>query len=465
MKPIAVFLAASIGFAGVLAGTHAAYAQRSPLAPGQKCIVEVEGSTAGSTTRVQSTQLPTGQYNTFAGGGFRGRCQGQDVHLISDSAEYYGDAQLLYLIGHVHYIEPRAKIDADHMTYWTAEGHLKAEGNVHGVMNDGTTMIGPVADYFRIVPGLRAQTLLVATGRPKVAIVQRDSVTGKISDTVHVEADRVTTVADSVTFAGGNVHITRPDMFADGDSAYMDNGTGRARLIGKPSVEARRDRPFTLTGGIIDVFSTNKQVSRIVSTPNGHATSQDLQLFADSIDMRVTGNVLQRAMAWGKTGARALSPTQDITADSIDAVLPNQRIRVLHAVRKAYATTVPDTAKITVPEADRDWMRGDTIIAHFDTLVKGDTSHSPPIKAIASRINAKAYYHIANDDDKTKPGINYVVGRNIDIAFQDRAVQTVTVTDSAGGVYLEPVTDSTKTTVPTRKPLQNQPRRTRGRVR
>lgn len=440
------------------------HAQRPGPQPGSKCDLEVEGSQAGGTTRVQVTQLPTGNRNMYAGGGFRGRCIGQDMHLVSDSAEYYGDAQLLYLIGNVHYTETRAKIDADHMTYWVAEGHLKAEGNVHGVMNDGTKMDGPVADYYRIVPNVRRQTMLIATGRPKMALVQRDTVTGKLSDTVHVEADRVMTVADSVTYAGGNVHITRPDMFANGDSAFLDNGSGRARLLGKPTVEARRDRPFTLTGGVIDVFSTNKQVNRIVATPSGHATSQDLQLFADSIDMRVTANTLQQVMAWGKSRARALSPTQEITADSIDAILPNQQVREIRAVRGAYATTTPDTAKIQIASSERDWMRGDTIIALFDTVVKGDTSHAPPIRAIQSRIKAKAYYHIANDDDKTKPGINYVVGRTIDVAFKDHAVQTVTVADRAGGVYLEPATDSANV-IPARKPAQTQPRRTRGRTR
>jgi hypothetical protein len=423
-----------------LAGRSAAQVKESPLGPDGKCIIDFQASQNGDTTRANIVQLPTGKYNAYIGGGFVGVCRGQDVHLVSDSAEYYGDANLLYLIGRVHYTEPRAKLDADHMTYWTAEGHLKAEGNVYGVMNNGTTMRGPVADYYRIVPGLRAQTLLVTTGRPKIGIVQRDSVTGKISDTVHVEADRVTTIADSVTYAGGTVHITRPEMFAHGDSAFMDNGTGRARLIGNPSVEARRTRPFTLTGGVIDVYSTNKQVDRVVAAPKGHATSQDLELFADSIDLRVTANVLQRAMAWGATRARAVSPTQEILADSIDAILPDQRIRELRAVRKAYATAVPDTSSIIT--TDRDWMLGDTITARFDTVATGDTSHTPPVRTIMARVNARAYYHIPNDRDKTKPGLNYVVGRAIDVDFLNREVQTVSVSDSAGGVYLEPVSDS-----------------------
>jgi hypothetical protein len=389
----------------------------------------------GRTTRLTTQQLPSGKRNSFVGGGFLGRCHGQDVTLVSDSAEYYEEAGLLYLIGNVHYKEPRVKIDAAHMTYWTADGHLRAEGSVYAVMKSGATMRGPVADYYRVVPKVRTQSMMVATNRPRLTIIQRDSITGKVSDTIHVVADRITSLADSLTYAGGDVHITRPQLIATGDSAFLNNGTGRAQLLGKPVVEARRSRPFTLTGGVIDIFSTNRQVSRVVATPYGHATSQDLQLYADSIDLRVKGNVLQRAIAWGKGVAHAMSSDRDITADSIDALLPDQRLHEIHAVRNAYATSIPDT--ITIIALERDWMRGDTIVAMFDTVARGDTTHTPPIRTLVANNRAKAYYHVKNEHDKHRPGVNYVRGRVIDIAFHDAAVQTVTVLDRASGVYIE----------------------------
>jgi hypothetical protein len=282
--------------------------------------------------------------------------------------------------------------------------------------------------------------MMVATNRPRLNIIQSDSITGKISDTVHVVADHITSLGDSITYAGGDVHITRTELIATGDSAFMDNGTGRAKLLGKPTVEARRSRPFTLSGDIIDVFSTNKQVDRVVATPHGHATSQDLQLYADSIDLRVHANILQRAIAWGRGGARAISPMRDITADSIDALLSEQRLREIHAVRNAYATSIPDT--VTIVTRERDWMRGDTIVAIFDTVARGDTTHTPPIHTLIANSKAKAYYHVKNEHDRRKPGINYVRGRVIDVAFHDAAVQTVTVTDRASGVYIEAAADS-----------------------
>lgn len=366
-------------------------------------------------------------------------------------------------------------MESQRMTYWTGEGHLLAEDSVHAVLASGTTMRGPILDYYRVVPGVRTQAMMVATGRPHLSIIQRDSVTGKVSDTVHVVADHISSIADSLTYAGGDVHIARPELIATGDSTFGDKGAGLARLLGRfPAVEARGTRPFALTGGHIDIFSsTQRQVDRIIATPHGHATSQDLQLFADTIDLRVEGNLLQRAIAWGrpprtaapmngkaktpaplqpaKPLARAISPDRDIIADSIDAVLPNQHIRELHAVHHAYASSIPDTT--TIRTLERDWMQGDTIFAFFDTVSAHDTSHAPPIRTLIASNAARAYYHVKNDKDRRKPGVNYVRGRVINVAFERQAVQTVTVVDSASGVYLEAATDTATT-----QPGKNSPR-------
>jgi hypothetical protein len=252
-------------------------------------------------------------------------------------------------------------------------------------------------------------------------------------------------------YAGGDVRITRPQLFATGDSAFMDQGSGIARLMLKPTVEARRSRPFTLTGGVIDVFSKNKLVNRVVATPSGHASSQDLQLYADSVDLRVNNNELERAMAWGRTRAHATSPDRDILADSIDALLPNQRIHQIRAVGKAYATSIPDTATITTTA--RDWMRGDTLIATFDSLARTDSSHTPPVKTIIARNHSRAYYHVKSATSKDRPGVNYVTGRDIDISFLNGGVDTVKVRDQASGVYVEAVDSTAKTKPPAIKPI------------
>jgi hypothetical protein len=216
----------------------------------------------------------------------------------------------------------------------------------------------------------------------------------------------------------------------------MDSGNDFARLMREPLVKGLGTRTFTLTGGVIDVYSRNRQLERVVATPNGHALSQDLELVADTVDLRIQTNQLQRVMAWGKGRARALSPEREIIADSIDALMPGQRVREVRALRNAYAESNPDSGVVST---QRDWMRGDTIVAHFDTLAATDTASRARIREIVAEGNARSFYQMKNSKGTpTQPTVNYVRGRIIDILFEDRRVSTVTVTDKATGVLIEP---------------------------
>ncbi|HJQ12770.1 MAG TPA: hypothetical protein VJ840_17200 [Gemmatimonadaceae bacterium] len=383
--------------------------------------------------------------------------------MIADSAEYYQSEGRVYLVGHVRYTEARATVTSNTMTYYQNDNHLHAEGNVVAVMSNGSVLRGPAADYYRTTP-TRPLQRLYAPGRPNVTLVQKDtSGRGKPPDTAHVVANQITMDGDSLVYAGGRVQITRPDLEATGDSAFLDSGRDFARLMREPQVKGKGSRAFTLTGELIDVYSRNRQVERVVATPKGHALSQDLELVADSIDLRVQANQLQRAIAWGKTRARAVSPEREIRADSIDAIMPQQRVREVRAIRDAYAESNPDSGIVST---QRDWMRGDTIVAHFDSLAQGDTAGKPKIREIVADGNARSFYQMKNSKGPaTQPSVNYVRGRIIDILFEDRKVATVTVTDQATGVLIEPATAATEekpaTTTPARPgataPLPSRP--------
>jgi len=290
-----------------------------------------------------------------------------------------------------------------------------------------------------------------------VTLVQRDTTgRGRPPDTANVVANTINMVGDSLVYASGRVEITRPDLAATGDSAFLDSGADFARLMREPSVKGKGNRPFTLTGGIIDVYSHNRQVERVVATPNGHALSQDLELVADSIDLRVQANQLQRAIAWGKTRAHAVSPDREIISDSIDVMMPGQRMREVRAVRNAYAESTPDSGVVST---QRDWLRGDTIVAHFDSIPPTDTVSKPKIREIVANGNARSFYQMKSSRGPVdKPTVNYVTGRIIDILFENRKVATVTVTDKATGVLVEPATASTTPGQAT--PGQTTPRQT-----
>jgi hypothetical protein len=292
---------------------------------------------------------------------------------------------------------------------------------------------------------------MFAPGRPTVTLIQKDTTgRGKPPDTAYVVANQITMEGDSLVYASGRVQITRPDLLATGDSAFMDSGHDFARLMREPMVKGMGSRTFTLTGGVIDVYSRNRLLERVVATPNGHALSQDLELVADTVDLRVQNNQLQRVMAWGKSRARAVSPEREITADSIDAIMPGQRVREVRALRKAYAESNPDSGVVST---QRDWMRGDTIVARFDSLVGTDTASRPRVREIVAEGNARSFYQMKNSKGpQTQPTVNYVRGRIIDILFEDRRVSTVTVTDKATGVMIEPAAEAAANTPAANKP-------------
>jgi hypothetical protein len=382
-----------------------------------------------------------GKRTSFLSGGVVSHCIGQGNTLTADSAEYYEGEARLYLVGNVHYTEPRATVTSRTMTYYQNDDHLHAEGNVVAILSNGSTLRGPVADYYRSTPR-RLFSRLFAPGRPTVTLVQKDTTgRGRPADTANVVANQINMEADSLVYASGRVEITRPDLLATGDSAFMDSGHDFARLMREPSVQGKGTRAFTLTGGVIDLYSRNRQLERVVATPKGHALSQDLELVADSVDLRVQNNQLQRVMAWGAGRAHAVSPDREIVADSIDAIMPGQRIREVRALRNAYAESNPDSGVVST---QRDWMSGDTIVAHFDSLAGPDTSSKARIREIVAEGNARSYYQMKNSrGPATQPSVNYVRGRIIDLRFEDRKVATVTVTDQATGVLIEPAAAST----------------------
>lgn len=435
-----------VALAAIFVPLGVAAQQPQPPAPSGQCQLVYAARDSLSPPRFSATKLPSGQYNTFIGGGVIARCPAQNMTLISDSAENYGDQKLLHLIGHVHYTEPRLTEDSELADYYQTDEHLVASGNVHAVLPSGTTLDGPHVDYYRVAPNIRTVAKMVATGRPTITIIEHDS-TGKPSQPMTVVANTVDMEGDSLTYASMNVVITRTDVIATGDSAAMNSATEFARLMRKPMIKARGDRPFTLTGDLIDLFGRNKAVDRVISRGHAKSVSKDATLTGDTLDFTMAEGRLQRVHAWGASRAHAYNPTYDMLADSLDVRMPDQRLREIHALRDAYAQSVPDTTRIHTSE--HDWLRGDTIYAYFDSSAKAlaDTSTQPEIKRLISFGHARSFYQIAaKDTTAIGPSINYVRGDRIQVAFLNREVQTVTIKGEATGVYLDPAKPARDTT-------------------
>jgi lipopolysaccharide export system protein LptA len=403
---------------------------------------------AGEPSRpAVAIRLPSGQYNTFAGGGVTLRCPAKQIVLRADSVELYGDEQRVFMLGNVDYNEPRLKLTSDQLTYFAPDERVVATGRVNAVLPSGSRLVGPQAEYRRAAPRIRPVSEMTATGRPSVTLVEgpaarRDTAVAR-RDTARpptvVTANTLFVRDDSLIYGSGRVDIRRPDLTATGDSVYLDTGREFMRLLRSPRIEGRRDRPYSLSGEVIDVFSRNRQLERVVAKGRGSAVSQDMTLAADTIHLQVASDLLQHAVAWGPGGARAVSPTQTITADSITAVMPDQRVRTVTASRRAFAEARPDTIRIET--SGKDWLRGDTIVARFDTAARAptDTARQPQIRTLVASGDARAFYHLpASDTTLRTPAINYVTGEVITVAFDSQRVARVTVGGQRLGVYLEP---------------------------
>jgi lipopolysaccharide export system protein LptA len=448
--------------AAVLAGVITA-APAAAQSPGQRCRnLEFEPQSTNSSFVV--IQQPDGSSIIYSSKGIIFLCRSEGIRLVADSAEYYQASEIVYLFGNVRYTEKGTEVDARRITYWKRDEHILAEGDVVARLANGTRMTGPRADYYRAAPGLRPRAQLYAPDRPHITLVRADTAAAQPpatppargrppaparaaagtpgdtsrADTTVVDANTVFMDGDSLVYASGRVIVTRPDVVATSDSLFLDRATERARFLRNPVISGSGERPFRLTGTVIDLFSRERRLERVLSRVTAKVVSEDLELAADTIDLRLAENQLQRAYAWGTSRARAVSTAQDMTADSIEIIMPAQRLREVRAVGKALAESEPDSTKITSTE--RDWLRGDTITALFDSIAAADTTSKPRLRELRAQVRASSFYQIAPDDTTSRcPKINYARGHEIRVAFDSQTVRRVTVSDSvnADGVYLE----------------------------
>lgn len=402
-------------------------------------------------TRLSVDSLPGQGQVVFIGGAVLLKCPSRGITLKGDSAERFADHD--QMIGHAVYDEPRFHVTSNFLNYFPTDERVVAVGDVHARLANGSTLDGPQAEYRRAVPRVRPKAQMNAIGRPTINILEKDS-TGKtlpptvvVANTVFVDGDSA-----SLIYGGGQVTITRPDMSASGDSAMIDEDKEFMHLMRGPKLTGKKERPFTLTGDLIDLFSKNRKLQRVIARAHATAVSDSMTLRSDTIDLRVKNELLDHAYAWGATSrARVVSPSQNMIADSLDVSMPGQRVQLVRALNKAFAEGKPDTARFIVDKPDTtDWLAGDTIVAHFDTVVAPavapkDTSRNPRIKQLVASGNASSLYHMApNDSTERRAAMNYVTARIITIDFDSSKVATVATVDSVHGVFIEPRADTTQ---------------------
>ncbi len=437
-------------------------ARKATAATSRNCVLDFADSPP--ETRLLYNRLPDSTANTFIGGGFIGRCQGENNRISADSAEQFESAGIVNMYGNVVYEEPKKlRITAAHATYFTREGRLFADGGVVATqLATGSTFRGPNIEYYRVMPG-RPVAKLVAPNRPTAQLIEQDS-TGKAGEPTVVTADRFEDLGDTLVLGWGDVVITREKIVGRADSLAYNKITQTARLMRVARIRSvDTAQAFTLTGDTIDLFTTDKKLNRVFALHAATATNKDLVINAERIDLRLKEQKIDEAYAFGKGRARARTPQQDVEADSMRIVLTDQRPRQVRAIGGAVAKGVPDTLKIK--SADRDMLRGDSLFAYFDTTrTPADTGQQTQIKEIRAFGNASSLFQVASKKGPAAPpAVNYVRGQRIFVQFDTGSVREVRVDSSASGVYLEPAPDSLSDTTAqkggTKKPAGGKPPR------
>src|SRR5258708_31537246 len=275
----------------------ASLSAQNPGPPTGRCQFQIDQLPSAHLTTIK---LPSGQYNSYIGGGVVARCPRQKIVLKSDSLEQYGDEGRFFCIGHVDYTEPRMRLKSDFLTYFQKEERLLAFLNVDATLPSGSQLKGSSLEYFRAVPKVRVKQMGVAVGRPTISIIQKDP-QGKAQPPVNVTGNTILLQGDNVVSAQGEVVVVRPELTATGDSLYLDGGKGWLRGMRRPRINRTKGRPFTLGGETIDLNSRRRKLERVLSVNAAEATSHDLNLKSDSIDLSVNDNRLLSSITYVKT--------------------------------------------------------------------------------------------------------------------------------------------------------------------
>jgi hypothetical protein len=393
----------------------------------------------------------------FAGGGVRLSCLGTSVRMSSDSVAYYfrRTGIVVYFIGKVKYRDSLITMDADRGTYFKNGERWEARGNVVTEnLQNGSTLIGPSLDYYRVMPGVRDTAEIYSVGRPTIRSVTLDSA-GKRSEPYVIVGDRIRIRGNDRTWAGGKVTIDRSDFAARGDSLFLDSGAGEfGVLVGKPEMHGLGKDSFNLTGRRIELTLEKREVTYVKALGNGHALSTQVDLVADTIGLDLDQRSLAQTLAWGDSiKPRAIASDYEVRGDSIAFDTPKQILRQIRSYQHAWVGGKPDSLS-----KERDWMSGDTVVASFGTWDSAGTQKSRLDRLEASG-SARSYYRVAEARiPGGLPSINYSRGDRIAVQMKpagQKGVDRVDIHGQVDGVYLEPApaapADSTKPSPPTER--------------
>src|SRR6058998_4319770 len=433
-------------------------------AAGRPCKVIIDS--VGRQAR--QVEVRRGETNVFAGGGVLAHCRGTASTLSADSVAWFAGTGRFDMIGQRHLVHIRDSaltLDATTAAYFLRQERLEAHKNVVAVnRKTGSVLRGPNLTYYRAVKGVRDTLEMYASSRPTIEYHTSADTGG--GEPYVIVADRVRFKGNDRMWGGGQVTIDRSDFAARGDSMQLDQAAGFAVLVGKPRVEGKSARPYTLTGTRIELGlqAGGRDIRLVKALGDGVATGADWRLTADTIHLHLDRKKLQQAFAWGpkdSVHARAVSTRNTIVSDSLALDLPDEVLTEARAFGHAYSTSTKESPKRdSTATGDADWFAGDSLTARWTQVPDSAGTPRTKLNRVIARGSARSFTHLASQHDSAGPSLNYSRGKVIDCILKGDKVDRCTVTGQANGVQLEPKppapdstkkADTTKTTTATKK--------------
>jgi hypothetical protein len=356
--------------------------------------------------------------------------------MQSDSVAAYG-GNLVHFIGNVKYRDSTLTMDADNGTYYKAGEKWEARGRVNTRnLKNGSTLTGPALDYFRVVRGVRDTLEMYATGRPRIQYASSDPAS-RATEPYVIVADRVRFKGTDRLWASGKVTIDRSDFAARGDSLRLDTGKGSdgTLLGGNPIMRGLGRDSFSISGRRLDLKLDRRDVTYVTARGSARAISKEWDLVADTIGLDINNRKLEQTLAWGDSiRPYASSPAYAMRADSLALDTPAQQLKEVRGFGSAWLGGMIDLAS-----KQRDWMRGDTVVAQFIQRDSAGTRRAA-LNRIVARKGAQSYHIQPSPRYPQRPSINYARGDLIVMTMKHGSrtgVDRVDIRGQVDGIQLE----------------------------
>lgn len=369
--------------------------------------------------------------------------------ISADSAIHVEATKRIDFIGNVRFNETDRSLTSQYAQYVPAERRLMAQQNVVLIDHkNGSTLRALSLDYFQKSPTNPEARIDVHAGRPRATLVRQRTDTAAV-DTTIVDADRMQIIDDNVFRGWGSVDVTRGKIKSHSSFAEFDQNGSYMRFYGLARVESDT---FRLAGDSIDVETVNRdQFKSVLARRDAKLDSRDAQVEAPSLLISFDSGKVSRMVAVGgsrkgegEKQARSVSQDFTVVADSIDAKSPGEKLENVTAIGTARGERTPDSLDLKLPELiQRDWVRGDTVQAFFETETGTGTAQRDSVvlkRLVAKGAPASSTYRMKErsaDTGADETSVNYLTARSIDVLFVKGEVDRVKAEGDIKGVYLQ----------------------------